>query len=74
MGTTGVGETQNNACGIRRNGRFESYATLEDGLKDCKSVLEKYYQNMTITQIAQRWTTTQRKEWIENVTYFYTSK
>lgn len=71
MGTTGVGKTQNNVCGIRRNGAFESYKTIEDGLADCKSVLTKYYADKTISQIAQRWTTTQRQEWIDNVTYFY---
>lgn len=71
MGTTGVGKTQNNVCGIRRNGAFESYETLEDGLADCKGVLTKYYANKTITQIAQNWTTTQCQEWIDNVTYFY---
>tara|TARA_Y100000296_G_scaffold6801_1_gene8191 strand:+ start:1215 stop:1607 length:393 start_codon:yes stop_codon:yes gene_type:complete len=70
FGTTGVGPTHNNMCGIRRNGDWEKYDSKEAGLLDCKEVLLKY-QPWTINQIAQRWTTTQRQEWINNVTYFY---
>jgi|TARA_Y100000310_G_C20509958_1_gene728330 hypothetical protein len=69
--TTGVGVTHNNGCGIRRNGAFERYETPEESLIDCTEVLNRHYEGMTVEQIAQYWTTTQREEWINNVTYFY---
>jgi len=68
--TTGVGVTHNNGCGIRRNGDWMRYESKEASLEDCVSVVEKY-RPWTISQIAQRWTTTEREFWINNVTYFY---
>lgn len=72
MGTTGIGPSTNNVCGIKRNGKFETYPSIEEGLKDCESVVLKY-KPWTLKQISQRWTTTQNEEWLRNVTYFYNS-
>lgn len=70
-GTKGVGKTHNNLCGIKRKGRFERYATRKESWDDCMSVYMRLYKGKTIEQMAQRWTTTQRAEWIRNVRSFY---
>lgn len=70
MGTTGVGKTHNNVCGIRRNGDWMRYATIEEALKDCESVVEKY-RGATIEQMSKKYTLTDQKAWRDNVSEFY---
>jgi len=70
-GKTGVGKTQNNLCGIRRNGKFESYETRELSWNDCINTYFKYYSSMSITDMSKKWTATAQEEWKNNVTHFY---
>ena len=69
-GTTGVGKTKNNLCGIRRHGQFESYGTQAEALADCMSVVEKY-RGSTIYGMSRIWTTTEQDYWYNNVNKFY---
>jgi len=64
---------QNDVCGLydSRAGRFMSFPTYEDGLNKCREVLSDHYAGLSIYQIAQSWTGTQKEEWINNVTFFY---
>lgn len=62
-----------NVCGLYNStaGQFYAYDSIEEGLAACQGVLTRVYYGKSIEQIAQRWTTTQRSEWINNVTHFY---
>lgn len=64
---------RNNVCGLYNSaqGEFYSYESIEEALIACQGVLTRVYYGQTIEQIAQRWTTTERDYWINNVTYFY---
>lgn len=65
---------RNNVCGIRRNGAFESYDSIEEALADCQAVLVNGYYGATIEQIAPYWTETEVDYWINNVNSFYYGK
>jgi hypothetical protein len=73
--TLGVGKTKNNCFGIRRGGKFETYANKEESYEDFKRVWQKYYGGMPNYQKARKYSGNDRTQnWINNVNNVYYKK
>jgi hypothetical protein len=67
-GALGVGKTHNNAFGIRRNGRFVRYSSIEESYADFKQLWAEHYGGLPNIEKARRYSGRDRSAtWLKNV-------